>query len=202
LVIGNEATGGRPWLGEIYYAAIYDNALSSREVMIKFETVLSKVKSKNSNKMKSTAIPLVRYLFDERLGNKVKDTGLNPDKFNLHIPEKIPVKDTILNLHLIRDLSKNINTIDILLNILAFIPLGFLLHRLLKLKLEFSLYPVFIVLIVGISISLGCEILQHFLPSRSSSIIDVLTNTLGLILGITINKLSATQFISHPDLSG
>ena len=132
----------------------------------------------------------------------VTDTGLNPYKFNLHIPERISAEEAFSGLYPIRNLPENIYTIDNLLNILGFMPLGFLLHRLLKLKQKYFFQPGCIVLIVGMSISLGCEIMQGFLPSRSSSIIDVLTNTLGLILGITINKLSATQFKSHPDLSG
>ena len=187
LVIGNEATGDRPWLGEIYYVAIFDKALNSREIKLRYQTGLQNTMCSNVAQMTNGTIPVVCYLFNEKEGNKVLDAGLSPYKFNLHIPDKLPATP-FLNLPSLRDLHNSFFTIDGLLNILGFIPLGFLLHRLIKLRL-FSFQAISTVLIIGLSISLGCEILQHFLPSRDSSFLDVLTNMFGLSLGITIDKL-------------
>jgi hypothetical protein len=36
LLLGNEASGDRPWLGELYLVAIYDRALSEAEVTQNF----------------------------------------------------------------------------------------------------------------------------------------------------------------------
>jgi len=32
LIIGNEASGNRPWLGKIFYAAVYNKALNEKEI--------------------------------------------------------------------------------------------------------------------------------------------------------------------------
>lgn len=189
LVIGNEVTGDRPWLGEIYYAAIYNDTLNSREIKSKYEKGLPNSKGWNVNKSTNDKIPVVCYLFNEKEGNKVADTGLSPYKFNLHIPDKLPVYKLLLGLPFFRDLHNNFFTIDSLFNVLGFIPFGFLLHRLIKKKLKFGFQTITIVLITGLSVSFGCEVLQQFLPSRDPSFVDVFTNMFGVSLGITIDKL-------------
>jgi len=73
--------------------------------------------------------------------------------------------------------------LDITLNILLFIPLGpLLVKRLRRRTWRFGLLS----LIVGASafmFSFSIEFLQHFLPSRDSSFVDVFTNTCGAIIG-------------------
>jgi hypothetical protein len=189
LVVGNEATGDRPWLGEIYYVAIYNEALNSREIKWNYEAGLQNTRCSNENRLTNGTRPVVCYLFNEKGGNQIADAGISPYKFNLHIPGRLPVNRPFLYLPSLRDLHSHFFTIDSLLNILGFIPFGFLLHRLVKLRLKNGLQTVAIVLIIGLFISLGCEVLQHFLPSRCSSIIDVFTNMFGLSLGLTINKI-------------
>jgi L-rhamnose isomerase len=39
LLLANEATGDRPWLGEIYMVAIYDRPLSEEEVKQNFDAM-------------------------------------------------------------------------------------------------------------------------------------------------------------------
>ena len=98
------------------------------------------------------------------------------------IPERFtPYKRQLLALPGIQDIRRNIG--DILINVLAFIPLGFLLaghfHRrdlALKNALLFSI-------IIGFLISLTIEVLQAFLPSRNSSMTDLNMNTIGAAIG-------------------
>ena len=75
------------------------------------------------------------------------------------------------------------DVLDITLNIFLFIPLGpLLVKRLRRRTWRFGLLS----LIVGASafaFSFSIEFLQHFLPSRDSSLVDVFSNTCGAIIG-------------------
>jgi VanZ family protein len=42
---------------------------------------------------------------------------------------------------------------------------------------------------LGISISLGMELRQAYLPGRTSALIDVVTNTLGTTLGVSLYQV-------------
>jgi VanZ family protein len=71
---------------------------------------------------------------------------------------------------------------DLALNVVAYGPLGFLLALVLLPYLRSSSAALFATL-AGSLLSIGMEILQHFLPLRVSSNLDVLTNGLGAMMG-------------------
>lgn len=71
---------------------------------------------------------------------------------------------------------------DASINVLGYIPLGILV--------SFSLYPLIPrrwvwlpAFLGGLGISLAMESIQYFLPSRVTSLLDILTNGLGALLG-------------------
>jgi glycopeptide antibiotics resistance protein len=72
---------------------------------------------------------------------------------------------------------------DILINVVGFIPLGFLLARYLRYKGCGSLAVVLLAVAAGFGISFFIEILQAFLPARSSDMMDLIANTFGTIIG-------------------
>lgn len=76
-----------------------------------------------------------------------------------------------------------LNLPDIILNILMFVPMGLLLAQKVKSR---PLSVGWLSLLVGagsFAFSLSIESLQHFLPSRDSSLVDVLSNTCGALIG-------------------
>lgn len=75
---------------------------------------------------------------------------------------------------------------DAILNLVVFVPLGWLLCRTLRTLPALRVSPVVSVAAICAVFSLGVETLQFFLPTRYSSLIDVLTNTVGAILGALI----------------
>jgi glycopeptide antibiotics resistance protein len=75
---------------------------------------------------------------------------------------------------------------DGILNVAAFVPLGWLLSRGIRDIAASSTGRVFTVAGFCVMVSLAVETLQFFLPSRYSSLIDVLTNTAGAVIGAVI----------------
>ena len=75
---------------------------------------------------------------------------------------------------------------DAILNVAAFVPLGWLLAQGSR---DIAASSRGRVLSVGgfcLAVSLTVETLQFFLPSRYSSLIDVLTNTAGAVIGAVV----------------
>lgn len=71
---------------------------------------------------------------------------------------------------------------DIVGNLAAYLPLGFLWVAALRRWLA-AAPAVALALIVGIGLSFAMEVLQHFLPSRVPSNVDLSFNSLGALLG-------------------
>jgi len=77
-----------------------------------------------------------------------------------------------------------ITSFDVLINIFAYFPLGFLA--------AFSLYHlrgatvVMVATGIGVTISLSMETLQVFVPGRVASVLDLLTNMAGSLAGATL----------------
>lgn len=71
---------------------------------------------------------------------------------------------------------------DIALNVLGFVPFGFVLAPALPARLGPAAAVGVIVLIAG-SLSFGVEVLQNFLPTRVSSNVDLGCNVLGALVG-------------------
>ena len=81
---------------------------------------------------------------------------------------------------------------DVVINIVGFIPFGFFF------ALWFSLTPGIArprltALLLGFAISLAIETLQYFLPTRDSSMTDLLNNTIGTALGVALCRPTLAQ---------
>lgn len=83
-----------------------------------------------------------------------------------------------------------LGTVDVLLNIALFVPLGLALQRFGRTALT--------VLLIGLATSVGVEALQlAVISGRDSSLSDLLTNTLGTWLGYRLGRGLPT--LLHPD---
>jgi glycopeptide antibiotics resistance protein len=81
------------------------------------------------------------------------------------------------------------DTTDILLNILGFVPFGALLFGYLSnLGWKGPLAGLGVV-VTGFSISFTIEVLQVLLPSRHSSLLDLINNSIGTALGAWVGFL-------------
>jgi glycopeptide antibiotics resistance protein len=83
-------------------------------------------------------------------------------------------------------LTKSSSKSDIILNLLLFIPFGFGLHSCLNSRNINNQNPLFLIAIASLLFSLIVEFLQFFLPGRTSTPIDLFTNTLSGVSGYLI----------------
>ena len=172
LVIGNDVTGNRPWKGKIYYVAVYDRALTEQEIrnnyLSEFQSkvnmhppVLWKKRNTKDTGFKAKG-PVVRYLFDEGKGNVIHDTGSGLKPVNLFIPEYIrPTNKPFLDFSSDYLHSKS-QFSDIIINILIFIPLGILIHGMLRTRYGLTLKISLATLLAGTLFSLGVESITTF----------------------------------------
>jgi VanZ family protein len=212
LVIGSEANGKFPWEGRIYSIAIFDRALKEEEIKEFSQEPGIVRKVQNDNEGGRSVIqgpwekpdesagnmlwptphgggltrPLVGYDFVCSGGAIVKDSGKGIPA-DLVIPAHFtPYKRTVLQKPFTQWREFRPNIMDILLNVVGFIPLGFLFAGYLKHKGFRSIAVVLLAIATGFCISLLIEVLQAFLPSRSSDMMDLIANTFGTMIGCLV----------------
>ena len=187
LVLANEASGDRPWLGDVYYAAIYDRALAGDEISQLFSRRIAMPGRSVSDDAGTADQPIVRYRFNQKKGNTVIDTGTAG--INLDIPDRLPLTSDMFSVSQLSKLNDTFFSQYTLSHIFLFIPFGLFFHHRLKPRFTSAFKTVFLVLIIGIIVSFVLEILQPFLTSRTSSLIDVMANLIGLSIGIILDRL-------------
>jgi len=68
--------------------------------------------------------------------------------------------------------------VEFLANVALFVPLGALL------ALSFPRWRAWLVIVIGTAVSIGIELVQIAIPSRVSTVSDVIANTIGCALGL------------------
>ena len=182
LILGNSATGHNYWTGSLSGLAIYNRALTPDEVARSHQDWMNK--GNPSTSADSGCIAL--YTFDEGEGAIVQNhMGKNNQ---LTIPEVFtPLRHIVLSPPW-HDLRWNLSQIqDVAINIVGFIPFGFFCAAFLykvKRRSKSALY--LYTALIGLGFSLVIEVLQVYLPTRYSELIDVICNVIGTIAGLVI----------------
>jgi len=191
LVIGNEVTGNRPWKGKLYFAAVFNRPLTEKEIR---QNYLSGLPSQiDPGRMDGTSVktkvPVTRYLFDHGKGDVIHDSGSELSPMNLFIPKHIQQAAKPFLEFSKSYLNSKSGFSDAIINILIFIPLGILMHGMLRTRYGLTLKISLAALLAGTLFTLGAESMQHFSVTRNSSLIDVSTNMTGIALGIAIDRV-------------
>jgi VanZ family protein len=179
LVIGSDAKGHSTWKGMIHSIAIFDRALPERAI-------------KNKPVRTQESSPLVCYSFANNNGTTVEDCGTGTPA-TLIIPEHfVPCVRAVLELPVKAWSKFPHNLLDITINLIGFIPLGFFLSMYMIHKDVTFRKSLLVSIASGFAISFAIEISQAFLSSRSSSMLDLLNNTLGSATGACLYYLRST----------
>ncbi|MDH3450046.1 MAG: VanZ family protein [Gammaproteobacteria bacterium] len=168
IVVGNSAQRQNSWQGIINELTIYRLTNATE-----------------SNKNAKENADLVRYIFRGQGGEQVQDQSGN--NYPLYTPKQ-PIRlkrVTFDNQWGIFNSNWNA-TVDIIINCVGFIPLGFLFTNLmLNLKVKFYT-GIPVVLIFGFLLSFAIEFIQSWIPSRYSAIEDLVLNFVGTGLGLIV----------------
>jgi len=193
LIIGNSPTGKQYWTGELYGLAIYNQILSSDKVLKNYQAWTSNGVPETSTEES----PLALYLFDEKTGTFVKN---HSGPHDLLIPVKFtPFKKVILSPPWESFKFDHSYLKDVAINFFGFIPFGFFILALMWDPIEPKRLRVSIlVILMGGGLSLIIELIQANLPTRSSSLSDLILNTLGTIAGVILFNMFSGK-IEDPD---
>ena len=88
---------------------------------------------------------------------------------------------------------------DLLVNVLAYVPLGFLL-ALTALPWMATRWAALVATLAGAGLSLALETAQGFIPGRVSSNLDLLTNGLGAMVGALLAVTTGTRWVLSGNL--
>lgn len=189
LLVGNSVYGRHSWSGEMYGLAIYPRTLTAQTVALHYDKWSVEQGFSFAKKDK----PLMHYSFDEKGGPMACDQAGK----NHHL--QIPPGMQILQREILRMAwnGYRINRrfiYDVIINVVGFIPFGLVLTAtLIRFGGNFKKHHVLISLGVCFLVSLTIEIAQAWMPSRSSQMPDLLLNTLGAFVGITICRFFSVR---------
>jgi hypothetical protein len=179
LIIGNSIYGKHSWEGSIRGLALYRSVLSDHQAGLHY----SEWRKDGNFRFAEKEKPWVLYTFDEITGIKAIDHGTG--KNDLTIPKRMTVFKMNFLESSIEDLRINSGfVIDFIINLLGFMPFGFFFSALLfRRRGKFPIYFILMAGSAGFLLSLFIEVAQAWLPSRNSSIFDLVLNTTGTLLG-------------------
>jgi hypothetical protein len=178
-IIGTSVTGGDEWTGKVFWLAFYDRELTADEIREDQRTLLDGAGGRHA-----PARPGRRafYAFDERAGTRVRDAAGGAP---LEMPTTLfALEKRVLTPPWEEYRRGEFSAIDAEVNVLGFVPVGllFTLWCVTNLRLG-GRTAVLIAVALGLVISVLIELGQVWMPDRTSSATDVITNVTGAALG-------------------
>ena len=181
LIVGNSAYGKHTWQGAIFGLAIYRHLLTT-------DTINTHYHEWQRDRHFGFALqdrPLVAYALDEGKGEKARDLAGTAD---LELPRRMKVlrREVLTPPWKTHEYNRDF-FVDAVLNFIAFIPFGFCAVAALKqLGGRLKAKAFHLAALIGIMTSLLIELTQCWLPSRSSTLLDLILNSLGAVVGVVL----------------
>lgn len=192
LVIGNSSIGADPWIGNLYGLSIYDRLLSTEQIRQNYKNW----NKPGNSKPELQNHPFIMYTFKKQNDSHI--LNLVDDNNHLVIPSTFTPLERKLLVPFWDDfkLSRGLVS-DVIINVFGFIPFGFVMAIYLIKQKHLHRGLVYMVTILsGACLSLIIEITQIYLPTRHSSSLDLVCNTVGAILGIVV-LIVGTHFFAE-----
>jgi len=189
VVLANSALVNNSWPGTILGLALYGRQLKPDEAAQDYES-WTKI---GKPALAETESPLALYRFDEHSG-AVAHNQLNAAT-DLRIPKHyLVLHPAFLELPWREYRPRWSYWADVGVNVAGFVPWGFCVAAYFYSVKKIARPGVTIVLL-GFAASFTIEVLQFWLPTRSSGTTDLITNTLGTVLGLMLYRWSFTQYL-------
>jgi len=187
LIFGDSTVRNDNWSGVLRGLAIYDRELTQQEAALDYSawTKMAWAKANNSHLV-------ALFTFDGRSGPIVHNRVSGPDL-------TIPVHYSLVRHSFLtppwREYNPSLEYVkDIVENVIGFMPLGFLLCAYLSIVRKWD-RAIWKTMGLCVALSLFIEIVQAFLPTRTSGLTDVITNGTGGLLGAFFFNLKLTRAI-------
>ena len=179
IVFGTDASGRQQWEGAIHSAAIFDRAFKAAELK-KPDLIFTKYSS------------IIHYEFGGRASGYLRSTGRDRD--SVCIPELFTpyCRSTLLDTFRVLG-RQRLDVRDIVANIFFFLPMGYFFALALRRRCHSVLSFIMLSIGFGLMLSVSMESLQILLPSRFSSMVDVLSNTTGTAIGAALSTFIRTD---------
>jgi VanZ like protein/concanavalin A-like lectin/glucanase superfamily protein len=175
VLVGHSVKGSEQWRGSVARLAIFEGTLDAAEIGQRYGQW-----TKTRHLDREVNHRCAAYDFATPARDFVRNVGetgpdlIVPKTFRLSKPTVLEWPD-----HLDRSV-----VVDAVVNIAGFVPFGLVTCLCLRFWTGWGISRcVFMTILVGASVSLVIELLQVFLPTRDSSLADLVTNILGTVLG-------------------
>ena len=192
LVLGNSVYGDSSWRGTIAGFALHSVSLKEETLQRHLE-LWSRDQGFAGNDYRSAELS---YPLTERTHGRAADRSAN--RIDLLFPPETTLVSPKFFTFEIDSFTRNDRT-DMVVNLYGLIPFGFFLVALLAavtpvtqpLALEATIA-------IGFTLSVGIELTQAWIPSRSSSLLDLLLNVVGV--GIGAAACTRLAYVKKPDV--
>jgi VanZ family protein len=178
LVIGTAPSVPEHWWGQLRGVAIYDGELTAAQVLAHYEVWTTQGRPPLYGNPHAIAI----YPFNEHAGTVVHnavDSGID-----LFIPKRFSLAHKAFLAPFWKEYRPRWSYWkDNLVNVAGFIPFGFFFFAYWSLARPIK-HAALATVALGFAVSLTIEVLQGWLPTRASSTTDVITDTLGTLIGV------------------
>ena len=176
MILGNSLTQHDSFQGEFLGLAIYDRELSPEQVLNHYRTWTASGLLESAAGERAAAL----YLLDDGPGRVLRNR-IRPEAA-LYIPEPYRIPKPLFLERPWREFRAEWSYWkDVLINLGGFIPFGFAVR--LYWLISTARWASARAVAAGAAVSLVIETLQFYLPTRDSSMTDVLANTLGTAAG-------------------
>ena len=182
VILGNSPYGTNPWRGEILGFALHDHALERDELRRHYAVW----RGSRSFLGFCHASAVLSYAFVAPVNGRAVDRSSSG--LDLLFPrDRTFVTPRFFESSVAGFLSRLGADWDAVLNLCGFIPFGFVLMALLaEVQPRARVALLVTATIIGAGLSFGVELAQGWMPSRSSSIFDLVLNTAGTTAGALV----------------
>jgi hypothetical protein len=180
-VLGTGVTSDSTWSGDLFGMAFYSYSLTAADVSRHYELW----SATELNEEHLAMAPAALYRFDERVGDVVHNSVTGEAEIEIPSAFSVPIRTLLEGPSMAHILKNGPNWPDIVINVGGFVPFGFFLFPLMVSRRR-GVSPLLLTIVGAVSVSFMIEITQSWLPTRSSSLSDVLTNGLGATLGVVL----------------
>jgi hypothetical protein len=185
LVLGSTVTGQYPWRGTLLDVAVFDRALTADELHPGMVTAAQDGDPAPRHRPE----PLLAFDLSTVADRRVPSSGHLATELNIPPAYLAPELRALSWPSQWRPLSRAL-VIDVVVNLLGFIPFGFCAAWAAWQALGRGIgVAVVLAVAAGVLLSLVIELVQVWLPTRDSSLLDLLMNGLGTAIGAAVFAL-------------